>query len=800
MGDAVNDGVAITGLTGTPATLHPVVSGISLAADLNFFAELGSQLVVQPPKATPIDEEHRQNLIRRAFQKLSETLGKMRETEDEEDSWDCMVDFVLLAADTAALPLPTAIRSKDFEFEFAEGKKQNLVEDMKTTRKWVRSLLDENADSSYYNLLINQSKNLEKRWEIQNRFSRVVANYEGLSPNLPLEAADDKLSKMQADLEQIDRDGLIEFLPAVKVCAWLELAATRLCSDMKRDYSVTVSKELLNLQEELARQQQDNQMSEDLGGDDHVPTPHQLGHPGGDDGSLRIDETLDLDASVQAQNEQENQNESYEGQPPPRGKRKHGPAGLSPSTTLADSLYKRPRIGSSTGQAVVGEGKGGGRDDPNQLSSHLRQRKYPGDEGIKAMKGQSGDIRDDGQAQENKDEVQPDENRVEVQAWLLPTVCAPVGFALSREITYGEIRAAEIDEASKFASTILGEADQSLFSQYIERTRDANTVKDEGSIPCKGTYYHSMATLSLYTLYKTPITITTKRFPEDKYLTVNQVAEIIREVFVCIFPAMFQTLVEALAIAQKPYTSGSGASSPYQEDSIPQDVLKMKGILKELDNLKASTLQANMRELRLLIQLRMVYNAAVEPSVDINSIETTFQSTVTEIRQYAAKTHEQSMTIKAKSRQEFIKRYFPSQAKQLDAYLRKSHVLHAMVCTFSIGCLWMQPKPHARAWIGISSGLHTIFNIIRECDQEGRVYNICNSLGALTTAYTETESSINVDRALLDGMDEEPLQCIIRLIEEESGASRRVVEEYSPSLEEQGRCSSQPESGNACLR
>lgn len=56
-----------------------------------------------------------------------------------------------------------------------------------------------------------------------------------------------------------------------------------------------------------------------------------------------------------------------------------------------------------------------------------------------------------------------------------------------------------------------------------------------------------------------------------------------------------------------------------------------------------------------------------------------------------------------------------------------------------------------------------------------------------------------MDRALLDGMDEEPLQYIIRLIEEESRASRRVMEEYSPSLEEQGRCSSQPESSNTCV-
>lgn len=913
VGDAVNDGVASTGLTGTPASLHPVGSGISLAAGIDKGVSLAapsSQLVVKPPTATPaahqpspvtaaagdgrqtgIDEEQRQSTIMAAFQKLSEILEKIRGTEDDEDSWDCMNNFAHLTVDAATLPLPTSIHSKFLGFEFAEGQKQGLIDNLKKTRKWVRSILDKNDDDyEFYINLINNSKNLGERWKIQNRFSQVVANYEGLSPDLPVEAADGKLSRMQAGLEQIDRDRLIEFLPAVKVCTWLESAAARLCSEMKRNYSVKVSENLLHLREELASkilppgtqqttqddkaqttqegkpaqtqpdtrgdedetagtsirkadekadgslvrphaqdgtgaiaqnpaeetaftsqqgarkgnedtgvQQQDNQMSKDPVGHDHVPTPHQLGHPDGDDGSLRINGTLDLDASAQTQNEQGSQSESSEGQPQPSGKRKHGPAGLGPSIRPADSFYKRPRIESSTGEAVVGEGKGGGRDDPKQLSSRLRQRKYPEDEDVEVMEGHSGDIRDDGQAKENKDEVQPDDNRVEGLAGSSQAVYARIESALTREITYGEIRAAEIDEASKFASTILGEADQSLFSQYIERTRDANTVKDEGSIPCKGTYYHSMATLSLYTLYKTPITITTKRFPEDKYLTVNQVAEIIREVFVCIFPAMFQTLVEALAIVQKPYTSGSGAFSPNQEDSIPQDVLKMKGILKELDNLKSSTLQANMRELRLLIQLRMVYNAAVEPSVDISSVETTFQSTVTEIRQYAANTHEQSMTIKAKSRQEFIKRYFPSQAKQLDAYLRKSHVLHAMVCTFSIGCLWMQPKPHARAWTGISSGLHTIFNIIRECDQEGRVYNICNSLGALTTAYTETESSINVDRALLDGMDEEPLQCIIRLIEEESGASRRVVEEYSPSSEEQGRCSSQPESGNTCF-
>lgn len=274
--DAVNDGVASTGLTGTPASLHPVGSGISLAAGLNrgvSFAALFSQLVVQPPKATPaahrpnpiattdskgrqtgIDEEQRQSMIRATFQKLSENLREMCETKDDEDSWDCMNNFVLLMADAAALPLPTAIHSKVLEFEFAEGKKQNLIENLKKTRKWVRGLQDENADFDFYNNLIKNSKNLEIRWKIQKRFSRVVANYEGLSANLPLEAADDRLSKMQADLEQIDRDRLIEFLPAVKVCAWLKLAAARVCSDMKRDYSVTVSKELLDLQEELTRQ------------------------------------------------------------------------------------------------------------------------------------------------------------------------------------------------------------------------------------------------------------------------------------------------------------------------------------------------------------------------------------------------------------------------------------------------------------------------------------------------------------------------------------------------------------------
>lgn len=96
----------------------------------------------------------------------------------------------------------------------------------------------------------------------------------------------------------------------------------------------------------------------------------------------------------------------------------------------------------------------------------------------------------------------------------------------------------------------------------------------------------------------------------------------------------------------------------------------------------------------------------------------------------------------------------------------------------------MNPKPYATAWNSIISGLDTIFDIIKKCDLEGRVSTICQSLDDLTMAYTDVDSWMNVDVPGLDGLYEDPLQCIIGLIGEDVAAPPWMVEENSPLAEE----------------
>lgn len=150
-------------------------------------------------------------------------------------------------------------------------------------------------------------------------------------------------------------------------------------------------------------------------------------------------------------------------------------------------------------------------------------------------------------------------------------------------------------------------------------------------------------------LYKTPIRITSSSSPIPTYLTAMQVINIIREVFVNTFPNIFVNLVDALAGLQKSHAlegMGTAASLFGRQVPISPGVLKVQDILDELDELKFDSIHAKMRHLRLLIQLRTVYKAVLDPDANISSVDTGLQSIITDIHEHVSNTHIQSMNTK----------------------------------------------------------------------------------------------------------------------------------------------------------
>lgn len=496
--------------------------------------------------------------------------------------------------------------------------------------------------------------------------------------------------------------------------------------------------------------------------------------PGSEERASRnsLSEVAEMNASDKGQQDQV---QPGKGESQRAKKRKHWHTGPSMSMKSAHFAYKRPRTESTSKRALC-KGEGSEEHGVDRPLRSLRPRHYSEDEDPKPKDKQAQDTSEEGQPEDTGNCTQ-DTQALHIQ----------IERALTRNPESGSRRIAEIDVVSKTVSTFLGPADESLLSQYIEHTRDTDTVKGEGNTQYKWTYYHKMATLSFYMLYKTPIRIRNNTPKKPKYLSAQQVIDIIKEVFVQTFPTIFMTLVEALDGVQKKEYTDKLTSSLRQDTSLPQGFLKIQAMLHELDNLKSTTLRPKIRHQRLLFELCTVYNAVLDHSADTSNIDTDLQSIITDIRDYTYTTHITSQTKKAKAKTKLAELLFPdttdrnkSSGELLQIHKRNSDVVVAMIQTFSIGCIWMRPKPQATAWTGLRSGLTQIFNIIRQCDPDGRVRNICQSLERFTMAYTDPVPSVDVDTAMLDGLHEDPLQCLIRLIGDDARVPSRIEEQYSP--------------------
>lgn len=343
---------------------------------------------------------------------------------------------------------------------------------------------------------------------------------------------------------------------------------------------------------------------------------------------------------------------------------------------------------------------------------------------------------------------------------------------------------AEIDKAARTVKRLLSQKKQSLFVRYIEFFGGKVRGKGNPSPQYTGNYYQKMATESFRMLRQQKFGVTKKE------LSDKQAKDIIEELFVNTFPKLFTTLVDALASVQKARkleNATTPASPPRQEVSIPQGVREVQEILHEIErletqveNLTSQKLKAKMRQLRLLVQLRTVHKAVMNPNRDISSVDPNLQPIITHIRKYASTTSEQSVTKVTQAKSSLASLLFPGDPQAsvtkkktlLDKCMKNSNVIFSMTEAFSIGCIWMDPTLQSRVWNGHTSSLDQIFNIVKECDSDGRVYNICQSLERLTLAYTEAESSLgNVDTDVLDDLEAFPLSCMIRLIAQEAGVS-----------------------------
>lgn len=400
-----------------------------------------------------------------------------------------------------------------------------------------------------------------------DRFAVAVKACEKLSHSLPVAKGDGLLSQIKYFLANITPDNIIKFLPADKTYNWLRSAAICLRSDIPRDYKLKISEAIMRLQQQLNRksfpatqqtaqnhnvknsqqaevmqkqpgiqennkekdraetwelnknaegppgrlnlqdnrgrtahnidsepgqgpghrskhigeQQRESQTSKDPAVAGFILIPRQPGGLGGEDGSL------DPDASA---GEQEEQGEPSSSQSRRSGKRKH-------RLTPAYSKYKRPRFESTTAEAVVGKRGGGGGDDSNQPSSRLRQRIYPEDEGTEAGKDRA--------RQGGEDRAQNSQ----------------VEHALTRNILANNEQLTKIHEANSIIDSLLKEANQSLISQYIERTSSINTIKSKINTQKYSTYYYRITTRSLYRLLKTPILIKTTNSAKSTYFSIK---------------------------------------------------------------------------------------------------------------------------------------------------------------------------------------------------------------------------------------------------------------------------------------
>lgn len=772
--------------------------------------------------------------------------------------------LVTLIKKAVNLPVPTNIHDAVWT-EFEERQATKVTDPLDKLTEKGKSY--GHGEHPFFSALVEARMPLSKRWKTQRQFTRLSKACKGLSSDMELGPTDGKLSRAETALRGLHADSIAKFLHSGKASAWLGTEAARLRSGMPRDYTMKVADDMLALQQELEgilllstqqttqdsegqTVQEEEEAQEPLGtptdekntaehdspeaGDkvDRPPGPPRVHENAGTAAPSPRDEpevpsrlesgrankhtgqqregkmvkdvnnsSLDSVKTASPGASDRGHGELGEGRSQRYGKRKHGPAGPSLSIRPADSLHKRPRLENSTGQTKAGDVGDG--DGHNQLTSRLRKRTYPEHEDTEAGKGQGGHSSDEGSAEESQaEESQAEEGQATRARFERP---------LNRDVDVGDnAQVAETNDDDEVVRKILSMAVSDGFSRWVERTC-GDTVKGEGGVPCSSasTYYERMAIDSFRMLCKSRITITTITRKEDKYLRREQVARIVEEVFVRIFPSIFDTLFDLLEKVQMPDTVGDRptlASQPGEGDEMSKVVLKVWGMLGELDRLHSTTLQGEMREYRLLVDLRMVYDAMTDPSADINSLDPDLQEIIQHIRRHTDETRKPFRTTKSKAKEELARLLCPNPADGntrrlavLEKHMRSSIVVSAMVRTWSIGCIWARPKKHATAWANVTSGLDQIFSIIRQCDPDDRVLKICQSLDRLTLAYTDAQSTILVDPSRLDGLDQDPLSCIIRVVEEQAVVSSRVEEEYSPLPGEQGERYSLPALGGGCI-
>lgn len=401
------------------------------------------------------DEQQRQSRIHVIYSKMSFFADMVLHMRDVDYMDLHLQHFFKLTETAVAFPVPTSVNREALLFENEEGIATEVQEDLKDIYRWVCPKLDRvNPGIPNGKSLTKTVSGLLTRWRTHKWFADAVEAYEQLLPSLPVEKADEHLASVQAALKKIVPSDIIEFLPAGKICEWLESAAACLRSDMPRDYSFKISEDMLGLQRKLAGMQEtagvetreDNEKAggppgrpqvqdgtgetaQNLGNEPEEPSVQGAGHgrageqqhesQTSDDHAEAVsiltsqqpDEASDPDASDGGQEEQD---DPGKGRSQRSGKRKHGPA-------PAGSKYKRVRF-------EDGAAPGGEDQAQDSQAEHIRVER-----------------------------------------------------ALTRDIMIGAAFLAEIREINSIIGSILGQADQSLISQYMERTFYINTVDGKGN-------------------------------------------------------------------------------------------------------------------------------------------------------------------------------------------------------------------------------------------------------------------------------------------------------------------------------
>lgn len=262
-----------------------------------------------------------------------------------------------------------------------------------------------------------------------------------------------------------------------------------------------------------------------------------------------------------------------------------------------------------------------------------------------------------------------------------------------------------------------------------------------------------MATISYCKLCNTRITIKQPRLREmekEVGFTEVEAAKIIKEVFSDIFPVIFVNVIRALEgfFADPSHTYTGTQAQKSTLDKSPHD----PGVLE------AKEVHAQMRYFRDAVQMHIA-NGIVDRIVngssadidfaDMRYIDIDLRSTIEDIRNRLAVSGIKGTRGKGLGLKRLRALWFPDEPdavvkRRLVKVSRDTRVVFALVRVFSISCIWMNPKPFGDTFARRVSGLHQIFNIIKNSDLYGVVQEICDRLEDLTMGYIEAEPRLNI--------------------------------------------------------